>query len=273
MRLNFTRKIEAVYLKKWLFLFISFSLINSSLWSQALVNGNLNTGGISSNGVAAPAGFTWSEVQNGNESAGFSANVDNEFSISDDFIIPEGEVWNLTNINFFAYSTNYTGTSSPFNTVRLQIFSTDPSTGSPVPIFGDLISNRFISSASAGMYRIFNAAATPGNQRKIWNITASAGTTLASGHYWIEWQLGTIAVGASNFAPSSTVVGTVTQEGNNAMQHTLSNNTWAPVLDGTNPQDMPFTVNYTISCTNPTVPGVGATPLVICVGQSSTLSV
>lgn len=273
MRLNFTRNFKDVYLKKLLLLSIIVSFISGNSWSQSLVNGNLNTGVTSSNGVAAPAGFSWSEVQNGNESAGFNASIENQFSICDDFIIPDGETWNLTNINLYGYVTGYVQVPSPFYDVRLQIFSTDPSTGSPTPVFGDLTTNRYLTATSSGMYRIFYGATTPPNQRKIWNITASAATTLSAGHYWIEWQIGTVAAGVGNFAPASTVVGTVTQPGNNALQHTLSTNTWAPLVDGDNQQDMPFTINYTTNCTNPTIPTVIATPSLICAGQSTILSI
>ena len=273
MRLNFTRNFKNTYLKTIILssIFISFTTCN--LWAQSLVNGNLSTGLISSSGVTAPTGYTWSEVQSGNEVTGFSANIEDEFSISDDFIIPEGEEWNLSNINFYAYSTGHTLSTSPFNDIRLQIFSTDPSIGSPAPIFGNLTTNRFLSSSSAGMYRIFYGMAAPPNERKIWNIKASAATTLPAGHYWIEWRIGTVAAGAINYSPPSTVVGTVTQPGNNALLHNIITNTWEQLLDGNNAQDMAFTVNYTTICTNASLPIVSASPVIICVGQSSTLTV
>lgn len=258
-------------LKKILFFSLLF-LCNFS-FAQTFVNGNLSTGPVSSNNITAPSGFTWSEVQEGNESAGFSASIENQYSIVDDFTIPAGEVWNITNINLYAYSTGYAGTASPFNNVRIQIFSQDPSTGSPVPVFGDLSTNRYLSATSANMYRIFFGQTNPGNQRKIWEITASSATTLSEGHYWIEWQVGTITAGASNFMPSSTVTGTVTQPGNNALQHSLADNSWTQLLDGPNPQDMPFKVNYTTNCTNPTQPSISASQNIICVGQSSVLSI
>ena len=273
MNFNFTQNLKFGYLKKLLPLYLIFSSFSAVIFSQSLVNGNLNTGPISSNGVAAPAGYNWSELQNGNENAGYSVSIESQYSLSDDFIIPEGETWNLTNINLYAYVTGYILPTSPFNEVRLQIFSSDPSTGNPVPVFGDMTSNRFLSSVSSGMYRIFFGDIIPPNQRKIWEITASAATTLTAGHYWIEWQIGTIAAGSNTYAPSSTVVGTVTQPGNNALHHILSTNTWQPLLDLTHPQDMPFKVNYTLNCTNPTLPVVSASPSLICVGESTTLTV
>ncbi|MFM7672862.1 MAG: GEVED domain-containing protein [Bacteroidota bacterium] len=247
-------------------------LFAGSVFAQPYVNGNLSTGATSSNGTAAPAGFTWSEVQAGNATAGYAASVAGGFTVADNFTINCGS-WNVTKFTFFAYSTGYAGATSPFNDARVQVFTTDPSVGSPTPIWGDLTTNRFSASSSASMYRIFNA--TPGTTRQVWKIEVNVtGLNLTSGNYWIEWQVGTIGGVTSNFSPPSTVVGTVTQPGNNAKQHTLSGNTWANLLDGTNPQDMPFVVDYTGGpCSGTPVPGNTLSTLsTACAGTNFTLS-
>ena len=247
-------------------------LFAGSVFAQPYVNGNLSTGATSSTGTAAPAGFTWSEVQAGNTSAGFAASVAGGFTLADNFTINCGS-WNVTKFTFFAYSTGYAGATSPFNDARVQVFNTDPSVGAPTPVWGDLTTNRFSASSSASMYRIFNA--TPGTTRQVWKIEVNVtGLNLTSGNYWIEWQVGTVAGVTSNFSPASTVVGTTTQPGNNAKQHTLAGNTWAAVLDGTNPQDMPFIVDYTGGpCSGTPVPGNTLSSLTTaCAGTNFTLS-
>jgi hypothetical protein len=108
-----------------------FCLMTNAVFSQQYVNGNLSTGVNSSNGQAAPAGFTWSEVQTGNANAGFGANIAASLTLADDFTVNVA-TWTVTKMTFYGYSTGYSGATSPFNDLRLQIFNTDPSVGTPV---------------------------------------------------------------------------------------------------------------------------------------------
>ncbi|MFZ1528676.1 MAG: GEVED domain-containing protein [Ferruginibacter sp.] len=217
------------------------SLFLLKVSAQPYVNGNLTTGPTTSNGTAAPAGFNWSEVQTGNGTAGLGGNIAAGFGLADNFVVTAGQTWNVTKFTFYGYSTGYAGATSPFTDVRVRIFNTNPSVGNPAPIFGDLTTNRFLASSTASMYRIFNA--TAGTTRQIWKVEATVNTTLAAGNYWVEFQLGSGALG--NFTPPSTFTGTTTQPGNNALQHTIAGNTWAAALDGVNPQDLQFQIDYT----------------------------
>jgi hypothetical protein len=127
-------------------------LFTGSVLAQPYVNGNLSTGATSSNGTAAPAGFTWSEVQTGNTSAGFSASIAGGFTLADNFTINCGS-WNVTKFTFFAYSSGYAGATTPFNDARVQVFNTDPSVGAPTPIWGDLTTKYFaLNILSPKMY-------------------------------------------------------------------------------------------------------------------------
>lgn len=234
---------------------LSFVMLKAA--AQPYINGNLTTGPTTSTGTAAPAGFNWSEVQFGNGTAGLAANISAGFALADNFVVTAGQTWNVTKITFYAYSTGYAGVTSPFNDVRVRIFNTNPSVGAPAPVFGDLTTNRFLASSTASMYRIFNA--TAGTTRQIWAIEATVNTTLAAGSYWVEWQLGTIGGVTSNFTPPSTFAGTTTQPGNNAIQHTIAGNTWAAALDGVNPQDFQFQIDYTATGTSCTGGTPGAT--------------
>lgn len=263
--------------KMQLFLLIPFLLVCSGSFSQTYINGNLSTGNTTSGGAAAPAGFNWSELQNGNTNLGFGGSIAGNLALADDFIVPSGQIWNLTNILVYAYSTNYSGATSPFNDLRIRIYNSDPSTGTATPVFGDLSTNRLASSAAANIYRIGNN--TPGTARLIWGIVGNLSFSLNPGRYWIEWQTGTVTGVTSNFTPTSTVVGTVSQPGNNAWQHNLQTNAWNPVVDQTSStrQDFPFVLTYTISAVPPCsgIPAPGNTissNANVCFGQDFTLS-
>ncbi len=232
---------------------LSFFILKVS--AQPYINGNLSTGATTSNGTAAPAGFTWSEVQTGNGTAGLGGNIAAGLGLADNFVVTAGQTWNVTKFTFYGYSTGYAGATSPFTDVRVRIFNTNPSVGNPAPIFGDLTTNRFLASSTASMYRIFNA--TAGTTRQIWKVEATINTVLAAGNYWVEFQLGSGALG--NFTPPSTFAGTTTQAGNNALQHNVTANTWAAALDGINPQDMQFQIDYTATGTSCTGGAPGAT--------------
>ena len=127
-----------------------FCFLSSALQAQQYVNGNLSTGATTSNGTAAPAGFTWSEVQVGNVNAGFGAQIANNLALADDFTVP-GAAWTVSKFTFYAYSTGYTGTASPFEDLRLQIYDTDPSTGTAVPVYGNLTTNALTASSPANV--------------------------------------------------------------------------------------------------------------------------
>jgi subtilisin-like proprotein convertase family protein len=264
MQFNFTLKKAQGFFSKPFLAFLLLCFLGSSINAQTYVNGNLSTGATSSNGIAAPTGYTWSEVQTGNTTGGVSASITNNFKLADNFVVPAGATWNLTSMKFYGYQTGFVGTVSPFTTIRVAIHS-GTVTG-PV-VFGDQTTNRLASSPEALMYRIFTA--TPGTTRTIWAINANTNVTLTAGTYWVEYATDVTGNGA-HFLPPSTVVGTVTQAGNNAQQWTGT--AWVPLVDGTNVQDMPFSVNYTTTCIAPALPTVTASATTVCANSPVTLT-
>jgi subtilisin-like proprotein convertase family protein len=241
--------------------------------AQSLFNGNLSTGATHSTGTAAPTGTTWSELQGANSTLGTGVNITAGYSVADNFTVPVGgPSWIISKFTFFAYSTGFTGASSPFNDVRLLIYNTDPSVGSPTPIFGDFTTNRFTASSFSNMYRTSGASAD--QSRRIWQIEANVNVTLAPGTYWVEWALGN--GGLSNFSPLNTVAGNA-NPGGNAKQRTFTSGlpgTWAGLVDGGNPQDMPFKVDYaTGPCSGTPAPGnTISTATTACPGVNFTLT-
>lgn len=273
MQPKFTLKKSGVFYLLTPMLSLLFLLLTGSMNAQQYINGNLSTGATHvGTGTAAPAGTTWSELQGANTGLGFGANITAGFTLADNFVVPAGPSWNLTKVTFYAYSTGFAGATSPFVDARVQIFNTDPSTGSPVPVFGDLTTNRFLASSLAN---IFRTSATAADQsRRVWKIEATVNTTLAPGTYWIEWALGN--GGLSNFTPPSTVAGQPTPAGGNSKQHDIGLGTWTNLVDagGGGAQDQYFIVDYTTgACAGTPAPGNTLSSLAsVCPGISFTLS-
>ncbi|NML72469.1 T9SS type A sorting domain-containing protein [Chryseobacterium sp. RP-3-3] len=235
-------------------------------FAQTYNNGGLSTGATSKGGLAAPAGYTWSELQNNtgnttesNTSLGLGGTFSSataSFFLADDFTVPAGSSWQITTIDFFAYQTNYVGTTAPFNTVRVNIFSSDPSVTGATSVYGDDTTNRFSAGVDASMYRTGNSmvptATTPGTARKIWKITASTPKTLNPGIYWIKYQLQNVVTASAGFLPPVTIVGNRGLPTFNAKQFDAILGTWAPIVDAGNPAaapdyplDMPFVITFT----------------------------
>lgn len=263
-------------------LFSVLSLLTTSILSaqQIYSSGGLSTGATSNSGVAAPTGYTWSEAQNdtgntteSNTNAGFSAIYNNantiSFALADDFVVPEGEEWNVTGFEFFGYQTGYTLAAIPIDQLRITVFNTDPSGVGATPIFGNATTNVLdvAGSGDAMMYRIFNSAVpspgtAPGTTRKIWRYKGNLAATLTAGTYWVVYQVHMTNDGGG-FFPSITVPGSRTSPGANGKQNVIATTDitatlgWANLMDTGSPasapdmaQGMPFNVLGTILATD-----------------------
>lgn len=262
-------------MKKTLLLTISAGLVANFAVAQTYNNGGLSTGATSNSGVAAPAGYTWSEAQNntGNTtesnstagSAGTYISVATSYFLADDFTIPEGTQWQITSIDVFAYQSGYTGTTCPFTAARVAIFSSDPSVTGAVSVFGDATTNRFASGTNSNMYRAFNSAVPstsnpPGTTRIIWKVTANTPVTLGAGTYWIKYQLQNVIPANAGFFPPVTIPGNRGLPTFNAKQNDAILGTWTPLVDGGTPatapdytMDMAFIINATTLSTGEAV--------------------
>jgi Secretion system C-terminal sorting domain len=180
-------------------------LVNDSV-AQLYSNGSLVTGTVATDGFAAPAGYSWSELQNntGNNSqvngtsglpGYFYADGSLNYALADDFIVPEGQVWSVTSFDFFCYEPIYSGSVPPINQVKIRLYNSDPSLPTSTPIAGDLTTNVYDASNSenAFIYRIFNATVPspqqPNFSRKVFRVRGSLNSTLPAGHYWVEFQV------------------------------------------------------------------------------------
>lgn len=173
---------------------------------------------------------------------GFGNQQLNGNRMGDDFTIPAGQTWIIDSIIVFHYQTGST-TTSTINNVNLQIWNgATPGTGTIVA--GDSTTNRLVSSYFSNIYRV-SATTLTNNQRPIMRTSVNMnGASLPAGTYWIDYAAGgTLASGPWN--PPRTIVGQPAT--GNAYQRLGTTFTWAPALDGTNPQGAPFVVYGTIS--------------------------
>ncbi len=171
---------------------------------------------------------------------GFTASTAGAFRIADDFTVT-APGWTVNSITFFAYQTNST-TTTTFNDARVQIWDGPPNAGGTL-IFGDTTTNRFQSSAFSNIYRDTETTVAS-CARPVMATTATIGTTLPPGTYWVDFQLGgTLASGP--FVPPTTVIGSTSPcSPCNALQ--WSGSAWAALNDtGTGTQqDVRFVVDY-----------------------------
>ena len=254
---------------------IVFAFTNVVNAQQIYTNGPLSTGATSSSSVAAPAGFTWSEVQsetgNTTESntlagaSGIYTNAGtNNVRNADDFIVPVGQTWNVTSVDIFVYQTLFVGAVPPVDQMRVQIFNGDPQSGGTL-VAGDMTTNviNVAGSSDALMYRTFNST-TPapgtavGTTRKIWQVRGNITASLPAGTYWVVYQLHSTN-DANSFFPPITIPGVRGLIGWNAKQNVIASTTvgavlgWAPLIDTGNPAtapdfplDLPFKLNGTV---------------------------
>ena len=238
----------------------------------AVINGGLNPQPLTESGVAAPAGFFWSEVQHdtgnttqSNTNAGYNSTQGGGFRLADNFTITQA--CTISNIVFFGYQTGAPATPSPFTAYTLQIWNGRPGDPGAVVVFGDTTTNRLASSTDTTFFRIFNTVVPPpgtpqGTTRKIWRNTVTVGAVLPAGSYWVDWA-DTTTGGANHFTPGKTIAGSRGAAGDNARQFTAG--AWVDVTDvgfpagGTPvPQDFPFEVNGTpVGGTPPPTPTPG----------------
>lgn len=219
------------------------ALMTSALvFGQTYNNGPLSTGVTASDGTVAPAGYTWSEIQSGNNTLGFTGVITatNTFSLADDFTVPTGEKWTLTGADFFGYQTG--STAQPFDKCYVRIFDASPASAGNL-IYGDLTTNTMTSSDDSKIYRIGTSAI--GTTRRVWQIKNTINKQLNPGTYWIS-ETAHATNGSPAFFPPVTIVGSMGPAGANAVQE--SNGAWAAAVDTGSlvPQEMAFILYYTV---------------------------
>jgi hypothetical protein len=189
---------------------------------------------------------------------GYTASTASSFAVADDFTVTDAAGWSLNSLTVYAYQTQ--GNPNPVSTftdIRVSIFASNPNGTQNAPTYGDFSTNRLLSTAFTGVYRVTATTLTNG-QRGIMSITADLSDIpdLAPGTYWVGWTLG----GTSTSGPFAVPV-VPNPSGANAQQRnfgaTPTNTNWATVNAGTATaaQDMAFDIDYNV------VPAPGAAAL------------
>jgi hypothetical protein len=209
--------------------------VASVLHAQLYTNGPISTGATTSDGIAAPAGYAWSEGP-ANAVLGFSA-TSGINTLADNFTVPVGQSWTLTGVAFFPYQPGYTGTTSPLTALYVRIWKGAPNVVGSTLVFGDLTTNRLASGSDAQVYRIVQEAV--GTTRHVWRAeaTIAPALALAPGTYWVEWAS---TAGSSHFYAPITLPGLAQVADADALQSSFES--WAALTDtgiGT-AMDFPF---------------------------------
>jgi len=132
------------------------------------------------------------------------------FRLADDFVVPNGQLWRPTQLKWYAYQTQTTGSNPPTNTLtgmNVQIWSGTPGAGGSVVAGNPSTIVPLISSTFSGTYRVSSTALT-NCQRAIIEMTVDltqltppipAGG-LAPGTYWVDVQcIGSLTPAAGVF--------------------------------------------------------------------------
>jgi hypothetical protein len=188
---------------------------------------------------------------------GFGHQLSANNHIADDFFITDPNGWHIDQITFFAYQTGAPTSPSPLTAVYYQIWDGPPNDPGSSVLFGDLTTNRMVSSTWSNIYRVIDTNLLD-SSRPIFADVASAGVTLPAGTYWIEWISDGSASYSGPWAPPISHLGqTIT---GNAMQYLGSNSAWQPALDGSSQQGMPFIIEGSV-ISLPGIPWLSENPI------------
>jgi len=169
---------------------------------------------------------------------GYNHNNNQGARVADDFTVAVSNI-EVTNIIFYAYQT-YAGPPSTITAVYLQIWDGRPGDPGSSVIWGDLTTNRMISTTFTNIYRIFNS--TPNTDRPIMSQTVEVNTTFTPGTYWLDWTVEGTASASGPWANPVQLVGQPTKPGANGRQYWSGS--WGDIDDSGNLeiQDLPFLV-------------------------------
>ncbi len=181
------------------------------------------------------------QTAQGMSTYGFANQFALGYRMADDFQITDPAGWRISSITFFAYQMDPSVAPSTITGVYCQIWNGPPDAPGSSVVWGNLTSNRLITSTWAGIYRTRDTDLLL-SDRPIMANRADAWVVLPPGVYWLDWATDG-ALPSGPWAPPITILGQKTT--GNAMQFSGS---WAPALDsgsGT-PQGMPFLIAGTV---------------------------
>jgi hypothetical protein len=169
---------------------------------------------------------------------GFNHRFSGPYRMADDFEITNPGGWKIESITFFAYQTDAPTTPSTITGIYYQIWDGPPNNPESSIVWGDLTTNRLVTSTWSNIYRVA-VNDLPAVNRPIMANSASAGVTLRPGVYWLDWTTdGSLTSGP--WAPPISILGQTTT--GNALQFYPAS--WTSALDAGSitPQGMPFII-------------------------------
>jgi len=231
-------------------------LVAGSTIGQTYVNGPTvthPTGGFG----GAPASALEATLNNVGFGCGGFAGFNNR--LADEFTVPCGETWTLTNIRVFGYQTQ--AAAGPFTTVstftgaNYRIWSGQPG------LAGSTILNDFSAVSQqtgtgfTGIYRVPVATLTNQQRPVFYSDMNANGIVLTHGTYWLDFQIAGTGT-ATVFTGPVTILGSQTTGNGVGFQGTFvvpnATGSWNnALLSGTTPantgtQGIPFEIGYTL---------------------------
>jgi hypothetical protein len=217
---------------------LAFAVIGGTASAQVIYNNADGRGSFEPIGLGTenrPAGGYWSRLQTGHGTFGYTANT--SFRLADDFTV-SGPSWNVNSIRVYAYQTGATAPNITGGNLEIRAGGATPG--------AVLFTGTFnaASNAFTNVYRETTTSTLSNRQVQIADFDFSS-VNLGPGSYWIAFDFTTAA--GTPFVPNLTNPGVPQPPGsNNAMQLTVSTGVWAPILNGPDTQDLPFSISGTI---------------------------
>jgi hypothetical protein len=183
-----------------------------------------------------PGGADVSQAESSVISIGFNANATTAqggpIRVTDDFTVSgaPGNGFKLSHMYFYGVQTNSVTTNVQFGAFYVTLYDGNPSTGGVAIVGGgDFTTNRLLSSAWTGAYRLSSSGASS-TSRPITrlDVDMSWAPRLANGTYWMVVS----AVGDASLAASpnpQTIFVTPHPDGANALQY--FNSQWYAIWD------------------------------------------
>ncbi len=240
---------------------------SSGSYSSLLVdNGpfvNLPAGGF--------GGADASQIVTGGNTFGFGHQQTANNRVADDFTVPAGRQWTLSDMAWFSYQTGGGAGPSTMTAATVRIWS--GSAAGVTLVAGDTSTNRLTASIWSNCFRVNTAPLTETTRAIMANtIDMSWAPALPAGQYWVDVAMsGTLASGpwANPVVPPAAV--------GNASQ-SVANAAFVTLIDGTLPSvEFPFKLNGAeitlpiIYCTAK-INSLGCIPAIAATGTPSATS-
>ncbi|MEX0995544.1 MAG: subtilisin, partial [Flavobacteriaceae bacterium] len=205
------------------------------------------------------------ETSLGMNGYGFGAQTTANNRMADDLILTND--YDITSINFYAYQTGST-TTSTLTGVTLRVWDGVPGAMGSSVVWGDATTNVLGNTSFTGVFRVLETSQTATNRPIMEAQALTSGLTLTAGTYWLDWNFsGSLASGP--WQPPIVILGTTTT--GNGLQ-SINGGPYNPAVDGGSgaQQGLPFQVfanlmNQVNSCATdtpqPLGPGSGVTTL------------